>query len=88
MNEIQHELQQLTESMERLSPSQPDFQRQRQTILIKTDRLKKEFRESLVRMQIRQSVTSNAIPSDDVSFIIFDDWGKYTNQNNKTRIGR
>jgi hypothetical protein len=66
MNEIQHELQALTESMEGLKPGTIEFGKQKQSILIKTERLKKEFRENLIRLQIRQSVATHTVPSDDV----------------------
>jgi hypothetical protein len=69
MNEIQHELQALTKSLESLTPDSGDFGKQKQTIIIKAERLKKEFRENLIKLQIRQRVTSHTIPSDDVSKI-------------------
>jgi hypothetical protein len=67
MNEIQHDLQTLTENLESLTPGSTDFGKQKQSIIIKTERLKKEFRENLIKLQIRQSITTHTVPSDDVT---------------------
>jgi hypothetical protein len=67
INEIQQELQILTENMTTLNPNAIDYNKQKQSILIKTERMKKEFRENLMKLQTKQSLNSYAIPSDDVN---------------------
>lgn len=63
--QIQQELQQLTESMETLDPTTSDYHKRRQVILIKSDKLRKEFGRMLHEMRSRSSQISQAIPSDD-----------------------
>lgn len=67
MTDIQQELQVLSEFMEKLDPSGPDFNKQKQIITIKSEKLRKEFRSILMKFQIRQNLTNQTIPSDDVS---------------------
>ena len=63
MTDIQQELQVLSEFMEKLDPNGPDFNKQKQIITIKSEKLRKEF----MKFQIRQNLTNQTIPSDDVS---------------------
>ncbi|CAF0753136.1 unnamed protein product [Brachionus calyciflorus] len=65
MAEIQQELQTLSESLINLDQTSCDYLKQKQIILIKSDRLRKEFRSILAQLQIRQNINSQAIPSDD-----------------------
>lgn len=67
MTSIQQELQKLTEALESLSPESDDYLKNKQSINAKSEKLKKEFRIILMQMQAKQSVTSQAIPSDDVT---------------------
>jgi hypothetical protein len=67
MTDIQQELQVLSEFMEKLDPNGPDFNKQKQIITIKSEKLRKEFRSILMKFQIRQNLTNQTIPSDDVS---------------------
>jgi hypothetical protein len=53
--------------MTTLNPNAIDYNKQKQSILIKTERMKKEFRENLMKLQTKQSLNSYAIPSDDVN---------------------
>ena len=68
MSDIQHELQALTEFYQKLDPKNPEFSKQKQVVSVKSDKLRKEFRAILMKLQLRQT-TSQAIPSDDVIFI-------------------
>lgn len=65
ISQIQQELQQLTESMEQLDPTLADYNKRRQLIMIKSDKLRKEFSRMLVEMRTRSREISQAIPSDD-----------------------
>ena len=67
MAAIQHELQTLSESLEGLKSDGDDYEKKKQAINLKSEKLKKEFRIILMQMQAKQSITSQAIPSDDVS---------------------
>ncbi|RNA42374.1 Diacylglycerol O-acyltransferase Rv1760-like protein [Brachionus plicatilis] len=63
--EIQQELQILSENLNSLDQNSSDYIRQKQIILIKSDRLRKEFRSLLIKLQIRQNLHNQTIPSDD-----------------------
>lgn len=63
--EIQQELQILSESLNNLDQNTSDYIRQKQIILIKSDRLRKEFRSLLSKLQLRQNLSHQTIPSDD-----------------------
>lgn len=65
ISEIQQELQVLSENLNDLDQYGSDYIRQKQIILIKSDRLRKEFRGLLLKLQIRQNLTSQTIPSDE-----------------------
>lgn len=65
MSQIQQELQQLSESMVNLDPTGSEYIKKRQSIAIKSDKLRKEFSRMLVEMRTRSIHTSQAIPSDD-----------------------
>lgn len=65
MTQIQQELQQLTESMEKLDTSSSDYNKKKQVILIKSEKLRKEFSRILTDMQSRSNHISQALPSDD-----------------------
>lgn len=65
MSQIQQELQQLTESLESLDPTANDYNKKRQIILIKSEKLRKDFSRMLAEMRSRSSQISQAIPSDD-----------------------
>ena len=66
MSSIQQELQILSENMESLRPDSEDYEKKKQARNLKSEKLKKEFRIILMQMQAKQSITSQAIPSDDV----------------------
>ena len=66
---IQQELQTLSESLKALDSNSldPEYSKKRQIILLKADQLKKEFKNILVRLQVKQSLVTQTLPSDDVS---------------------
>jgi len=68
MSEIQQELQKLSDFLQSLDPKLIDYNKQKQIVAIKTQRLKKEFAEVLLKLQIRSNTHNQAIPSDDVKF--------------------
>jgi hypothetical protein len=68
MSEIQQELQKLSDFLQSLDPKLIDYNKQKQIVAIKTQRLKKEFAEVLLKLQIRSNSHNQAIPSDDVNF--------------------
>lgn len=65
LSQIQQELQQLSESLDNLDPAASDYNKKRQVILIKSDKLRKDFSRMLAEMRSRSSQISQAIPSDD-----------------------
>lgn len=68
MTEIQQELQALTEFYQKLDPKSADYGKQKQMVAMKSDKLRKEFRMILMKLQLRQT-SSQAIPSDDVKIL-------------------
>jgi hypothetical protein len=66
MSEIQQELQKLSDYLQSRDPKSIDNNQQKQLIAAKSQRLKKEFAEVLLKLQIRSNTHNQAIPSDDV----------------------
>jgi hypothetical protein len=65
MGQIQQELQQLSESLEKLDKNTPDYTKKKTTILVKSEKLRKEFQRIFSELQVRSNQISQAIPSDD-----------------------
>ena len=74
MTDIQHELQYLSENYQRLDSNDVDLSRKKQLIAIKTEKLKNDFGELLTKFQVKQNLTTHAIPSDDVIFFKYNNW--------------
>jgi hypothetical protein len=71
MSDIQQELQVLTEYFENLDQNSIDYLKQKQIVMAKSERLRKEFRLLLMKLQMRQNAASQTIPSDDVRKFFF-----------------
>ena len=71
MTDIQQELQLLSETLKSFDSVSydPDYLKQKQAILIKSDNLRKEFRNVLLKYQLKQSINSQTLPSDDVNLL-------------------